>query len=125
MTGALGRTTWVVACGHIPFESHGPEPALTSRDQITILNAGGRDAEIAITIHHPDMDPVGPYRFTVAARRIRQVRFNDLIFPQALALDRPFGAVIRADVPVVVQFTRLDSGGRARSRLGGNAHGSG
>lgn len=53
----------------------------------------------------------------IAARRVRRIRFNDLIFPEALPLDVDFGAVIEADVPVVVQFTRLDSGTGSRSTI--------
>jgi hypothetical protein len=38
------------------------------------------------------------------------VRFNDLIDPQALPLDTPYACIIRSDEPVVVQFTRRDTG---------------
>jgi hypothetical protein len=41
---------------------------------------------------------------------VRNARFNDLIDPEALPLDTPYAAVIEANVPIVVQFGRLDSG---------------
>ncbi|HEX5543558.1 MAG TPA: sensory rhodopsin transducer, partial [Micromonospora sp.] len=37
------------------------------------------------------------------------VRFNDLIEPAAIRLDRPYGAVVRSPVPIVVQFLRQDT----------------
>jgi hypothetical protein len=112
---AIGKRVWVVAGGHVPLRSKGPEPEFTSRDELTILNAGGAEAEIEIAVHHPDRAPVEPYRLTVAARRLRKVRVNDLIFPEAVYLDADYGLVIRASHPVVVQFTRLDSEAGAAS----------
>lgn len=109
---ALGRRVWAVPGGNIPLLTTGDEPAFTSRDELVILNAGKSDVTVALTIHHPDDPPVGPYELTVAARRIRRIRFNDLIFPEALVLDRPFSAILTSSGPVVVQFTRLDSSGR-------------
>jgi hypothetical protein len=46
----------------------------------------------------------------VDARRVREVRFNDLIEPQAIPLEVPYACVIEASVPIVVQFTRQDTG---------------
>ncbi len=46
---------------------------------------------------------------TVAARRVRAVRFNDLINPEAIPMGVDYAAVVESDVPVVVQHIRLDS----------------
>ena len=53
--------------------------------------------------------PVGPYRLTVPARRTRHIRFNDLRDPEVIPRDTDFSSVIRSDVPIVAQHTRLDS----------------
>ena len=106
---ALGRRTWALAGGRIPLRSDGPEPRLTSRDQLALLNTGARGATVSITLYYADRDPVGPYHVEVGARRVRKVRFNDLIDPLPVPLDTPFGAILRADRPVVAQLTRLDS----------------
>jgi hypothetical protein len=74
-----------------------------------ILNAGDRDAQVAITIFFANREPVGPYRVTVAARRTLHLRFNDLEDPLPIPRDTDYASVIEADVPVVVQHTRLDS----------------
>lgn len=37
------------------------------------------------------------------------VRFNDLEDPAPIPRDTDFASVIRSDVPIVVQHTRLDS----------------
>ena len=52
---------------------------------------------------------MGPYPLTVAPHRVRQVRFNDLIDPQAMPLGVDYAVVIESNVPIVVQFTRHDT----------------
>jgi len=106
---AVGRTLWAVPGGRIPLQSTGHEPEFTSHDLLCLLNTGDRDARIEIMIFYEDRDPIGPYPLKVPARRTRHVRFNDLIDPEAMPLDTNYGSVIESDVPVVVQFTRLDS----------------
>lgn len=106
---AVGHRIWVVPGGYIPFPSHGPEPEFTSFDQLCLLNSTDQIADTESTIFYEDQEPAGPYRIIVPARRIRQVRFNDLIDPEAIRLDRPFGCLLRSSVPVVVQFLRQDT----------------
>lgn len=105
----IGARTWVVPGGHIPFPSHGPEPEFTSFDQLCVLNATDEQVELTLDVYYTDAEPVGPYRIRVAARRIRHVRINDLIDPEAVLLDRPYGIVVRSPLPVVVHFLRQDT----------------
>lgn len=107
-----GRRRWLIAAGNIPVESTGREPELTSHEAISILNASGKDADIEVTIHHVDREPAGPYRLSVRARRLRRIRINDLIDPQAVELGVDYALLIDASVPVVVQATRQDTSGR-------------
>jgi hypothetical protein len=106
---ALGRTRWAIAGGYLPLECNGPEPAFTSRDQLSLLNVADEEAQVEVTLYYAGRPPVGPYKVTVPARRLRKVRCNDLIDPEAPPLDTGYAAVIRANVPVVVQCSRLDS----------------
>ncbi|MDG4809819.1 sensory rhodopsin transducer [Micromonospora sp. WMMD1120] len=105
----VGARLWVVPGGHIPFPSDGPEPEFTSFDQICLLNASDERADVEMHIFYEDAEPVGPYAIGVDARRIRHVRVNDLIDPEAVRLDRPYGCLLRSPVPVVAQFLRQDT----------------
>ena len=105
----IGHKVWAIAEGWIPSKSNGPEPAMTSHETACILNAGDRDANVEITIYFSDREPVGPYRIKVGARRTKHIRFNDLTDPQPVPLDTDYASIIRSDVPIVVQHTRLDS----------------
>ena len=106
---AIGRKRWAIAEGYIPSESSYSDRALTSHETACILNAGDRDAQVAITIFFANNEPVGPYRVTVPARRTLHLRFNDLEQPQPIPRDTDYASVFESDVPIIVQHTRLDS----------------
>ena len=105
----VGRRRWAIAEGYIPSESTSSERAFVSHETACILNAGERDAHIAITLFFKDRDPVGPYRVTVPARRTLHLRFNDLTEPEPVPRDTDYASLFESDVPIVVQHTRLDS----------------
>jgi hypothetical protein len=105
----IGAREWVIAEGYIPPESHGPQPQMLSHETVCILNTSDEDANVEITIYYKDREPVGPYKVTVPARRTRHVRFNDLKDPEPIPRDTDYSSVIRSDVPIVAQHTRLDS----------------
>jgi len=109
MTEPIGRRRWAIAEGYIPGWSHGPEPEMTSHETACILNATDADAHVRITIFFTDREPAGPYRVTVPARRTTHLRFNELVDPEPIPKETPYASVIEADVPIVVQHTRLDS----------------
>ena len=105
----IGQKRWAIAEGYIPGQSTGPGRAFESHETACLLNAGDEDAQVAITLYFADREPAGPYRVTVPARRTRHVRFNDLSDPEPVPRDTDYSSVIEADVPIVVQHTRLDS----------------
>ena len=109
MGKAIGVREWVIAEGYIPPQSHGPQPQMLSHETVCLLNTSDDDAHVEITIYYSDREPVGPYKVTVPARRTRHMRFNDLSDPEPIPKDTDFSSVIRSDVPVVAQHTRLDS----------------
>lgn len=106
---ALGRCSWAFAAGHVPECSTGHEPEFTSREEVCLLNTTDRDGCAELTVYHCDREPVGPYRVEVDARRVRHVRVNDLIDPEAVPLGVPYGLVVTSDVPLVVQLSRTDT----------------
>lgn len=107
---SIGKRYWAIAEGYIPPSStHGDDPRLLSHEVACILNVSDQDAQVTLTIYFSDREPAGPYRVTVPARRTRHLRFNDLNDPEPIPTDTPYSSVIEADIPIVVQHTRLDS----------------
>jgi hypothetical protein len=82
---------------------------MTSHEACCILNASEKEAHVAITLFFENREPVGPYKFTVASRRTRHLRFNNFDEPAQIPRDTAYSSLIESDVPVVVQHTRLDS----------------
>jgi hypothetical protein len=109
MNATVGHKIWVIPEGYIPGKSTGPAPEFTSHETACILNAGDTDANIEITIYFTDKEPVGPYKIKLAARRTVHLRFNELKDPEEIPRDTDYASIIKSDVPVVVQHTRLDS----------------
>lgn len=105
----IGRKIWAIPEGYIPSQSNGLAPTMTSHEAMCFLNADAMDARVRVTIFFADREPARPYQFTVAARRTRHVRFNDLHEPEPIPHDTDYSSLIESDVPVVVQHTRLDS----------------
>lgn len=105
----VGATTWVIADGYIPPGSTGPAPDMVSHDSACILNAGDRDASVEVFLYFTDREPVGPYRLMIPARRAFHQRINDLEGPAPVPTGTDYCCLIRSDVPIVVQHTRLDS----------------
>lgn len=107
---AIGRTRWVIPEGFIPEQSMvNADRALLSHEAACLLNTGDADAQVEITLFFTDREPIGPYKVTLGARRTVHLRFNELDDPEPVPLGTDYASVIAADVPIVVQHTRLDS----------------
>lgn len=106
---SIGRTRWALAEGYIPSLSHGPSPEMISHETLCLLNTADEDAEVRITIYFADREPVGPYHVSVAARRTKHLRFNELSDPAPIPLDTDYATIVESTIPIVVQQTRLDS----------------
>ena len=107
-TSAVGHRTWAIPEGYIPGRSSGAED-MESHETVCVLNTGDRDASVEVTVYFADREPVGPYRLTVPARRTLHQWCNELEDPEPIPTDTDYAMVVRSDVPVVVQHTRLDS----------------
>lgn len=105
----IGRRIWAIAEGYIPEGSSGPEPEMTSHETACILNPSDSTAHVEITIYFSDREPAGPYAATVSPRRTLHLRFDELEDPEPIPRGTDYASVIEADIPVVVQHTRLDS----------------
>jgi hypothetical protein len=109
MSEAIGHKVWAIPEGYIPGDSTGQHPEFTSHETVCILNTGDNDANVEIFIYFTDREPVGPFKVKVPARRTTHLRFNNLEDPEKVPLDTDYASVIKSDVPIVVQHSRLDS----------------
>jgi hypothetical protein len=109
MSNCFGHRIWAIPEGFIPAQSFSQDRELVSHEAACILNTTDQPAAIEVTIFYADREPTGPYLLTVAPRRTRHLRFNDLTDPEPIARDTAYSSLIHSSVPVIVQHTRLDS----------------
>jgi hypothetical protein len=113
----IGKKVWAIAEGYIPSWSNGPAPDFISHEAACILNVSDEEAHIEIMIYYSDKEPEGPFKITIAPRRTKHIRFNNLKDPSPIPLATDYSSVITSDVPVIVQHTRLDSRQAANALL--------
>lgn len=113
----VGKIDWAFSSGRVPFKYHGKEPEMISNDRICVLNATTVNACVELFIFYESAPPVGPYTLEVKPQRIRKIRFNDLIDPEAIQLERNFSCYIRSTVKIVVQMSRMNTGARANAEM--------
>ncbi|HEY1777644.1 MAG TPA: sensory rhodopsin transducer [Solirubrobacteraceae bacterium] len=105
---AIGARRWVIADGYLPEWSQGPAPEFSSHEAACILNTGADPANVRLTVFFEERDPV-EYTLLVSPRRTLHQRLGDLRDPEPIPTGLGYSYVVEADVPVVVQHTRLDS----------------
>ena len=82
---------------------------MVSHEAFCVLNPTDQEANISLTIYYEEREPMGPYQFVVGARRTKHFRFNDLEEPEAVPRGLSYASVFEANVPIIIQHTRLDS----------------
>ncbi|MFC9711666.1 sensory rhodopsin transducer [Paenibacillus sp. NPDC056933] len=104
---ATGRTCWVIPDGYIPPDSSG---SLESHESICVLNTGTTDAQLQITIYFEDREPLEDIVAVVPARRTKHIRTASLKSgEQLIPPGVPYAITVSSNVPVIIQYSRLDS----------------
>lgn len=114
---AIGKIDWAFSGGRAPLKSTGKEPEFISHDKIAVLNTSEEAAFIEMIVFYEDAQPVGTYTVQVEPKRLKKIRFNDLIDPIPIQLDRNYSCMIQSNVAVVVQFSRLNSGAISNAEM--------
>ena len=111
---ALGQKCWVVPDGFIPQVTELDKDNRTgylSHECACLLNTGATDTGIEVTVYFEDEEPIVIADIVLAARRCLHLRMDTLETDGVIAIERgrPYALVIRADEPIVVQMSRLDT----------------
>ncbi|WP_339276015.1 sensory rhodopsin transducer [Paenibacillus sp. FSL W8-0426] len=104
---AKGHVFWVIPDGYIPPESSG---SLESHESICVLNTGIQDAELEITIFFEDREPLEHIKAVVPGRRTKHIRTASLqANDQTIPAGVPYAITVSSNVPIIVQYSRLDT----------------
>ncbi|HZG56656.1 sensory rhodopsin transducer [Paenibacillus sp.] len=107
MSLSKGHTLWYIPDGYIPPVSTG---TLISHESICVLNANAEAANLSITIFFEDRDPLEDVAVRVEGRRTAHVRTSTLERDgQSIPVGVPYAMEVRSDVPIIVQYSRMDA----------------
>ncbi|WP_040951518.1 sensory rhodopsin transducer [Gorillibacterium massiliense] len=106
-THEKGHTVWYIPDGYIPPNSTG---SLKSHESICVLNPHDRDASIMVTVYFEDRPPLEKMADSVPAKRTKHIRTAHLQKDgETIPTGVPYAMEVESDVPVIVQYSRLDS----------------
>ncbi|WP_077624560.1 sensory rhodopsin transducer [Sediminibacillus massiliensis] len=107
MAKEKGHVQWFIPDGYIPPDSSGD---LTSHESICVLNCNQEDVNLLMTVYFEDRDPIENIQVSVQARRTNHVRTSSLESGgQKIPHGVPYAVEIESDLPVIIQYSRLDS----------------
>ncbi|MBD0381347.1 sensory rhodopsin transducer [Paenibacillus sedimenti] len=107
MTLQKGHKLWYIPDGYIPTVSSGE---LESHESICILNCTYEDAHIEVTVYFEDRDPIEKIGVVIPARRTKHVRTGSLVKNgESIPKGVPYAMEVESDIPVIVQYSRLDA----------------
>lgn len=105
-----GSKIWYIPDGYLatPVDN---DPAYKNHEAFCVINATADDAHLEIDFYFPDRNPMENVKITVPAKRCYHIRTDrpEELGGYGLPLDVPYGARIRSDVPIVVQYSRMYS----------------
>lgn len=106
---AIGKNTWLFPDMFWPSVTAGS--GSVSHEAICVLNTSKTPATITLTLFYEDKEPVENLQFTCCAMRTLHIRMDELrnADGQPIARGVGYAGMVQSDVPVVVQYTRVDA----------------
>ncbi|MHB8062770.1 MAG: sensory rhodopsin transducer [Ruminiclostridium sp.] len=82
-----------------------------SHESVCVLNAGGKPAHISMTLYFEDREKLEGFNVVVESERTTHIRMDKQRnnVGQAVPMDTPYAIVVRSDVLLTMQYTRMDT----------------
>jgi len=104
---AKGEKHWIIPDAYIPEISSGN---LLSHESVCVLNVSSEEALINFTIFFEDREPIEDILVVVPPRRTKHIRTSSLNKEgTSIPVGVPYAIEVRSDIPIIVQYSRLDS----------------
>ncbi len=103
-----GKKVWFFPDGDRPPAG---DSRMRGHESYVILNPNQQDAHVRITLYFEDQEPIKDILATVGAERVKclQTHNPDHFGQHVLPISRQYAAMVESDVPVIVQYGRLDA----------------
>ena len=105
---AYGKKVWLIPDCFLNSKSKNEN---ISHEAICVLNTSSEDADIRFTLFFEDRDAIGGYGAACPAMRTHHIRLDMQRSADGTPIPRdvPYAMLVESNVPVVVQYSRLDS----------------
>ena len=105
---AYGKKTWLIADNYLNSVSLND---WNSHESVCVLNTSDVDAELKFTLFFEDREPCSDFSSVCPASRTHHVRLDRIIGKnnETIPRDVPYAMLVESNVPVVVQYSRLDT----------------
>jgi hypothetical protein len=103
-----GKTHWYVPDAYLPSSGLGEK--WEGHECICVLNPSDRDATLRLTLYFADREPIVTPPIPLPARRDRHLGMHRPVDIGGIVVPRdvPYGIGLASDLPVIVQYSRLD-----------------
>ncbi len=108
----FGKTVWLIPDCYWPVaDAAQAAQAYQSHESLCVLNTGDGDATLNVTLYFEDEEPWENFTAVCPARRTSHIRMNALHSYEGRQIPqgKPYAALVVSDIPVVVQYSRLDA----------------
>lgn len=108
MSDINGKRTWYFPDAEMPPPG---DSLLKGHESVIILNDNDEKASIKITLFFTDRDPIDNINLSVEPKRVRCLRTNNIddFGGVEIPLEVQYAIKVESNVPVVVQYGRLDT----------------
>ena len=114
MSEAWGKKVWAFPDAFLPAKGH-PYKTSSHSDQfghesLCIINYDQNTANIILDFLYEDQDPIENYTFNMQGKRSIHLRIDDIeVNGQKLPREKPYSIVLKSNINVVAQLSRLDT----------------
>lgn len=105
---AYGKKVWLIPDCYLNSVSKNPS---VSHEAICVINTSDEDAEIKLTLFFEDRPAMDGFVSHCGAKMTHHIRMDKLCDKEGRLIprDTPYAALVESSVPIVVQYSRLDT----------------
>tara|TARA_Y100000389_G_scaffold68820_1_gene65351 strand:- start:6219 stop:6614 length:396 start_codon:yes stop_codon:yes gene_type:complete len=111
----IGKKIWIFPDAFLPAKGH-PYKITKNDDQfghesLCMLNSSNNDALLNISFYYEDRDPIENYEHTLKAKRSLHLRLDKIVLlnNQKLLTEVPYSIILKSNIKIVAQLSRLDT----------------
>ncbi|HHZ13874.1 MAG: sensory rhodopsin transducer [Caldicoprobacterales bacterium] len=104
-----GERIWYIPDCYYPEKT--TQGHYVSHEAICVLNTGKEDAKLDIILYFEDREPMKDFKAECRAERTNHIRLDEIRDEKGNGIPKgvPYAVMVKSNVPVIVQYSRLDT----------------